>query len=354
MNEANVALVGYGFVGRVFHAPLIAHTPGLRLHTVASSDASKVRADWPQARVTADPHAAFADPAIDLVVLATPNDTHAPLAIAALRAGRHVVVDKPFAPTLAEAEAVAAAADAAGRFVSVFHNRRWDTEFLTLKRLVDEGVLGEVVELRSHFDRYRPQVPDRWRERPGPGTGLWFDLGPHLVDQALQLFGAPEAVQADIAAFRNGAQVDDWFEVSLHWPRRRAVLHASTLAADHRLRFLAHGTAASFLKHGLDPQETRLRAGIAPGSPGWDHDPHPGELVRIENDEPRRTPVASVPGDYRAYYAGIREALRSDAPPPVTVAEALSTMRVLDAARDSASRGVRVALATPIAGVPRP
>lgn len=345
MNEANVALVGYGFAGRVFHAPLIAHTPGLRLHTVASSDAAKVRADWPRARVVADPHAAFADPAIDLVVLATPNHTHAALAVAALRAGRHVVVDKPFAPTLAEAEAVVAAAEAAGRLVSAFHNRRWDTEFLTLQRLIADGALGEVVELRSHFDRYRPQVPDRWRERPGPGAGLWLDLGPHLVDQALQLFGPPEAVQADIAAFRDGARVDDWFEVSLHWPRRRAVLHASTLAAEHRLRFLAHGTAASFLKHGLDPQEARLRAGIAPGAAGWDRDPSPGELVRIEDGAARRTPVASVPGDYRAYYAGIRDALRGEAPPPVTAAEILAAMRVLEAAQESAIRGARIALA---------
>ncbi|WP_058835944.1 oxidoreductase [Luteimonas abyssi] len=339
MTALNIALVGYGFVGRVFHAPLIRHTPGLHLYTVVSSDAAKVHADFPDARVLADPTRAFADPAIDLVVLATPNDTHAPLAIAALRAGRHVVVDKPFAPTLAEAEGIVAAARAAGRLVSVFHNRRWDTEFLTLRKAIDDGALGDVVELQSCFDRFRPQVPDRWRERPGAGSGLWLDLGPHLVDQALQLFGMPDTVQADIAVFRDGAQVDDWFQVSLQWPRRRVLLHASTLAADHRLRFLAHGTRASFVKHGLDPQEDRLRAGMVPGAPGWHHDPRPGSLVHADSDGVHHTPIASVAGDYRTYYAGVRDAILGRGPLPVTPEEALDVMRVLEAARDSTRLG---------------
>lgn len=340
----DVALVGYGFVGKVFHAPLIAHTPGLRLHTVVSSSAGKVHADFPDVRVVADPGDAFATDAVDLVVLASPNRTHAPLALAALEAGRHVVVDKPFTVTLAEARAVVAAAARAGRIVSVFQNRRWDTEFLTLRKLIDDGALGEIVELHSHFDRFRPQVPDRWRERPGPGAGLWFDLGPHLVDQALQLFGMPEALQADLAAMRDGARVDDWFQVTLRWPRRRVVLHASTLVAANGLRFAAHGTGGSWIKHGLDPQEDRLRAGIVPGSSGWDHDPLPGELVRADGQTLHRQTIASVPGDYRDYYAGIRDAIAHGAPPPVTAPQALEVMRVLEAARDSAERGAAVAV----------
>lgn len=341
----NVALVGYGFVGKVFHAPLIAHTPGLRLHTVVSGDAAKVRADFPDVRVRVDPEAAFNDDAVDLVVLASPNRTHAPLALAALAAGRHVVVDKPFTVTVAEAEAVVVAADRAGRLVSVFQNRRWDTEFLTLRKLIGDGALGTIVELHSHFDRFRPQVPDRWRERPGPGAGLWFDLGPHLVDQALQLFGMPDAVQADLARMREDAQVDDWFQVTLRWPRRRVVLHASTLVAANGLRFAAHGTGGSWIKHGLDPQEDRLRAGIAPGSAGSDHDPLPGELVRADGGALHRETTASVPGDYRDYYTGIRDAIVDGAPPPVTAPQALEVMRVLEAARDSAERGAAVTMA---------
>ncbi|HET6397875.1 MAG TPA: Gfo/Idh/MocA family oxidoreductase, partial [Pseudoxanthomonas sp.] len=207
--ELNVALLGYGLAGRVFHAPLVSATPGLRLHTVVSSDPARVAAGHPQARVLPDPMQAFADPDIDLVVVATPNHTHAPLALAALAAGKHVVVDKPFALDAAEAGAMIAAAARARRVLSAFHNRRWDADFLALRALLEAGALGEVAELHSHFDRFRPQVPDRWRDREGPGAGLWYDLGPHLADQALQLFGPPLAVWADLGMQRPGATAVD-------------------------------------------------------------------------------------------------------------------------------------------------
>lgn len=339
----NVALVGYGNAGKVFHAPLVAHTPGLRLHTVVSGDAGKVRADFADVRVVADPRQAFADDAIDLVVIAAPNAVHASLAIAALRAGRHVVVDKPFAATLDEAVQVVAAARDAGRIASVFQNRRWDGDFLTLRRLVEDGALGEVVELHSHFDRFRPQVPDRWRERAGPGTGLWFDLGPHLVDQALQLFGLPLSVQADIAIQREGAVVDDFFHVLLRYPRLRVVLHAGALVPAHGLRFAAHGTGGSFVKHGLDTQEAALKAGVAPGSSGWGHDPLLGTLTRAGDGGETATPVDGLPGDYRGYYAALREAIHGRGEPPVTAAQALDVMRVLEAGRASAREGRAIA-----------
>lgn len=340
----NVALVGYGLAGKVFHAPLIAHTPGLRLHTVVSSAPDKVLADHPQARVLADPAQAFADPAIDLVAIATPNHLHAPLAIAALRAGRHVLVDKPFALSLDEAQDVVAAAATAGRVVSVFQNRRWDADFLALRQLLAAGTLGEVAELHSHFDRYRPEVPDRWRDRAGPGSGLWFDLGPHLLDQALQLFGPPQAVQADIAIQRAGAVVDDWFHVVLRYPRRRVVLHAGALVAASGLRFAAHGTAGSFIKHGLDPQEAALRAGGVPGSPGWGEDPQPGELTLAVDGRLQRRVLHGPAGDYRACYGAMRDAIRGQAPPPVGTGEALQLMRLLEAAVASAAGERSIAL----------
>ena len=341
-----VALVGYGLAGRVFHAPLIRATPGLALHTVVSSDADKVRADLPDVRVVADPQAAFADPAIDLVVIASPNATHAPLAIAALEAGRHVVVDKPLAIDLAEAQTVAAAARASGTVLGVFHNRRWDADFLALRALVDAGTLGDIAEVHSHFDRFRPTVPDRWRERAGPGAGLWLDLGPHLVDQALQLFGLPQAVQADIARQRTGAEVDDFFHVVLRYPRLRVVLHAGALVPGAGMRFAVHGTGGSWFKHGLDPQEAALRAGGVPGaSDDWGVDPAPGRLLRVDADGTVRDAPSPTPtGDYRAFYAGFRDAIRDGAPPPVTVDEALDVMRVLQAGIDSAATGCVVEL----------
>ena len=326
----NVALVGYGFVGKVFHAPLIQATPGLALHTVVSRDAGKVHADWPRMLVTADTHAAFADPAVDLVVIASPNDSHAPLAIEALGQGKHVVVDKPFTLTLREAREVVAAAVHAGRVASVFQNRRWDGDFLTVRRLIDEGRLGRVAEFHSHFDRFRPAVQDRWRERDEPGGGLWYDLGPHLLDQALQLFGVPEAISADIARLRDGARAPDYVDATLRYPHHRVILHASTLVAGNGLRFAVHGTRGSYLKHGLDVQEDQLRAGMAPGAPGWGVDTRAGEIV-AERDGRLVTEVAQAEaGDYRRYYAGIRDAILQGTAPPVTTQEALDVMRLIE------------------------
>ena len=326
----NVALVGYGFVGKVFHAPLIQATPGLALHTVVSRDAGKVHADWPRMLVTADTRAAFADPAVDLVVIASPNDSHAPLAIEALGQGKHVVVDKPFTLTLREAREVVAAAAHAGRVASVFQNRRWDGDFLTVRRLINEGRLGRVAEFHSHFDRFRPAVQDRWRERDEPGGGLWYDLGPHLLDQALQLFGVPEAISADIARLRDGARAPDYVDATLRYPHHRVILHASTLVAGNGLRFAVHGTRGSYLKHGLDVQEDQLRAGVVPGAPGWGVDTRAGEIV-AERDGRLVTEVAQAEaGDYRRYYAGIRDAILQGTAPPVTTQEALDVMRLIE------------------------
>lgn len=326
----NVALIGYGFVGKVFHAPLIQHTPGLSLHTVVSRDAAKVHADWPHAQVAADATQAFDDPAVDLVVIAAPNALHAPLAMAALAQGKHVVVDKPFTLSLQEARAVVEAARQARRIVSVFQNRRWDADFLTLRRLIADGALGRVAEFHSHFDRFRPIVQDRWRERDEPGGGLWYDLAPHLLDQAVQLFGLPDAITADIARLRDGAQAPDYFDATLHYPRHRAILHAGALVAGNGLRFAVHGTRGSYLKHGLDAQEDQLRMGMVPGAPGWGIDPRSGEQV-LDGPDGLTTRIATgIPGDYRHYYAGMRDAILHDGPPPVTAEQAIDVMRLIE------------------------
>ena len=201
-----VALLGFGFAGRIFHAPFITTTPGLRLRVVASSQTASITAAYPGVRVAASPLDAIEDDDVSLVVIATPNDTHAPLAEAALRAGRHVVVDKPFTVTLDQARTLATTAAATGRVLSVFQNRRWDSDFLGITAALQAGTIGDVVECRSEIARWRPQVRDRWRERPGPGSGLWYDLGPHLVDQAVALFGRPDGVQATLRTLRPGGE----------------------------------------------------------------------------------------------------------------------------------------------------
>jgi predicted dehydrogenase len=328
-----VALVGYGYVGKTFHAPLIVATPGLTLRAVVSSDPAKVAADLPDARVAPDLAEALADPAIDLVVIATPNALHAPQAIAALNAGKHVVVDKPFALSAAEARTMAETARAAGKLLTVFHNRRWDSDFLTVKRLIADGTLGEVVQFESHFDRFRPVVRDRWRERAGPGAGAWMDLGPHLLDQALVLFGEPLAVTADIGTQRPGAGADDYFHVVLRYSTLRVILHGSLLTTASDLRLAVHGTGGSFVKHGLDPQEAQLKAGMIPGAPGWGRDSRHGVLTTVENDAQVHADVSPEPADYRAFYAGVRGAILHGAPSPVPVDEALRVMDLLELAR---------------------
>ena len=332
---AAVALIGFGYAGRVFHAPLIAATSGLTLAVVASRQAASVRSTYPDAEVVPDPLAAVGHPNVEIVVIATPNDTHAPLAEAALRAGKHVVVDKPFTITLAEARALIGVAAQAGRHLSVFQNRRWDSDFLGIRRELAAGRVGEVVELRSEFSRFRPEVRDRWRERPGPGSGMWYDLGPHLIDQTLVLFGPPETVRADLEVQRSSGSTVDWFHVVLGYGRGRVILESSMLAADSATRFLVRGTGGSLTKRGGDPQETQLKAGQKPGSPGWGHDPDPLLLMTAEGETP--TEIAPPAGDWRGYYAAIRDAVRGERQPPVTPAQATTVMSIIEAGLQSAA-----------------
>ncbi len=328
----NVALVGYGYVGKTFHAPLIAATPGLALHSVVSSKPDKVLADFPAATVRADLAEALADPAVELVVVATPNHLHAPQALAALAAGKHVVVDKPFTLTVAEAEDVIAAAKAANRLLSVFHNRRWDADFLTLQRLIGEGVLGQIRQFTSHYDRFRPTVRDRWRENDVPGAGTWYDLAPHLIDQALVLFGEPISIRADIQQQRAGAKAPDYFHAVLTYPDVRVILHSSCLVADSRFRFAAHGTAGSFVKQGLDRQEDALKAGRTPGDAGWGMDDGEAMLTIGRGDAVASHLLALDPGDYRRFYAGVRDAIAGQGPNPVPGEQALAVMKLIEAA----------------------
>lgn len=330
-----VALIGYGFAGRTFHAPLISATPGLRLSVVGSRDAGKVQADHADVAVLADPFAAATDARADLVVVATPNDSHAPLARAALAAGKHVVVDKPFTLDLAEARELSALAADRDRLLSVFQNRRWDSDYLGIRQVVDEGLIGEVAHFESHIDRYRPQVRERWREQAGPGRGLWWDLGPHLVDQALHLFGLPERVIASLATQRAGAQVSDWAHAVLEYGTRRVILHGSMLAAGGSPRFLVHGTRGSVVKTLADRQEAQLLSGLRPGEADWGRDED--ELILHDADGSRRLPTPA--GDQRRYYMAVRDALLGHGQNPVTPAQAIAVMAVLEAAVASAAAG---------------
>ncbi len=337
-----VGLVGYGYAGKTFHAPLVAAVPALALTAVCSSDAAKVHADWPDVAVHATPAELMARADLDLVVIATPNDTHHPLARAALLAGLHVVVDKPFTLTLGEARELIALAKERSRVLSVFHNRRWDADFLTLKALLRDGALGRVVEMTSRHDRFRPQVRTRWRESAAPGAGLWYDLGPHLVDQALQLFGRPLGITLAQDRTRDGALADDWFHAQLRYERLHVNLHAGMLVAASASRFAVHGTMGSFLKDGLDTQEDALKSGVRPTwppQPGWGVDPGRATLVTRTGDGPGIvTEVSLESGAHMAFFAELAAAIRLEGPNPVPPQEALDVMALIELGIASAAQ----------------
>lgn len=336
-------MIGYGFAGRTFHAPLIQSVPGLSLALVASSATSRVQADLPEVRVEPDPVRAASSPDVDLVVIAAPNAVHFELARAALQAGKHVVVDKPLTPSLGEALELARIADDCGRSLSVFHNRRWDSDFLSISKAVRSGAIGDVCHLESRVERFRPEVRDRWRERPGPAGGLWWDIGPHLVDQALLLLGWPDAVQASFAAQRDGATTDDWAHVVLTFGERRAVLHMGMVAAAPGPRFLVHGTTGTLTKLQPDRQEQQLLVGLRPGDAQWGADPDP---LRWSRDDSTIVPLPATPGDQSQFYVDLCAAIAGQRPYPVPLAQAIAVMRILEAAVVSASGGRVVCLPT--------
>ncbi|MFF2697715.1 Gfo/Idh/MocA family oxidoreductase [Streptomyces cyaneofuscatus] len=351
-----VALVGYGLAGSVFHAPLIAATEGLVLDTVVTSNEERraeARAAYPDLRFAASPDELWerADE-LDLVVIASPNKTHVALTTAALKAGLPVVVDKPIAGTAAEARELAALAEERGLLLSVFQNRRWDNDFRTLAALIAEGELGEVQRFESRFERWRPQPKGGWRESGDPEEigGLLYDLGSHVVDQALVLFGPAVQVYAESDVRRPGAAADDdTFIAITHANGVRSHLYVSATTAQLGPRFRVLGSTAGYVKYGLDPQEAALREGKRPGTAGepW------GEEVeevwgRIGSGESPLTgggtPVRTLPGDYPAYYAAIAAAVRGAGENPVTALQAAAALEVLEAARRSAREGVSVTL----------
>lgn len=346
MSEIGVGLLGFGLAGRTFHAPLIEAVPGLRLVAVGTRQHEAVAERYPAAVVHADPRDVIRDPAVGLVVVATPNDTHAELATAALEAGHHVVVDKPITTTAAEAQTLIALAGRAGRCLVPFHNRRWDADFLTLSRCLDGGLLGEVREWHSHFDRYRPAIKDNWREEPGAGAGLLYDLAPHLADQVMARHGLPDWVSADVVAQRDAAQVDDYFHLVLAWGPVRAVLHAGTLVRGETPRLAVHGTAGSFVSYGLDGQEAALKAGHRPGEPGFEAAARlaPPTLTSAPGGVPLTAAVTPDAGAYTRFYTGVRDAVSDGAPPPVPATAGLNALRVVEAARRSAEEGRRIPL----------
>lgn len=339
-----VGLIGFGMAGQSFHAPVIRGVEGMELACILERRGIRAQEKYPAIRVARTLDELLADKAIQLCVVATPNDSHFEYAKRCLLADRNVVVDKPFAPTLRESEELVRLAKERGRLITVYQDRRWDGDFGTVKRIAHSGRLGKLVEYECRYDRFRPEPKaNAWRERKGqPAAGVLFDLGPHVIDQALVLFGEPRSITASAFCERDTSQVDDSFDVCLEYGDAghglRAMLRARIVAFSPGPHFLMHGTKGSFVKYGMDPQEARLRGDNCPDGTDW------GPDWGVESDELWGTlsvvgePAAKVktePGDYRRFYANVRDAIEKKTPLDVTPEQALRTMRAVILAHKS-------------------
>lgn len=336
-------LIGFGLAGRYFHAPLI-RAAGMPIAAVATSRLDEVRAYLGDVAVLSSADELIARKDIDLVVVASPPSLHVPQATAALRAGKHVVVEKPLSATAAEASDLAQLAKQVGRKLAVFQNRRWDSDFLTLRKLLDTDRLGTINSYHARWDRFRPQVTDRWRERPEPGSGLLYDLGSHLIDQMLVLFGMPEWLYANVFSQRENSQIVDGFEMLLGKGLLRITLGVSLLTSDGGYRYRVNGSRGSFLKAGLDQQENQLRAGMEPNEAFFGTEPTEQWGTLVFGEGGPREIVTPETGRWTMFYEGMRRAIEQDGPVPVPADEVHDTIRIIEAALTSSAMGCRIDL----------
>ncbi|MGD0888502.1 MAG: Gfo/Idh/MocA family oxidoreductase [Acidobacteriaceae bacterium] len=351
--EIGVGVIGFGLGGRVFHAPFVNAVTGLRLAAIMQRKGDEAAKAYPATKIVRSLDELLADKSIEMVVVSTPNQTHFALAKQALEAGKHVVIDKPFASTSEEAKQLGELARSKSLFVIPFHNRRWDGDFQTVRKLLQEGAVGRLVTFESHFDRFRP-IPreNTWKEAENPANGMLFDLGPHLVDQVLALFGPPAAITASVRADRDQTAIEDAFDITLHYPAANgkgllAHCRTSYLACDNAPRFLLHGTRGSFRKHGLDPQEPALVGGAKVPVQG-------SQQVWLQEDESAWGTLTVAPNpadpatlitrqvktercDYRGFYANVRDAILGASPLAVTPDDGFRVIRLLELARQSSA-----------------
>ncbi|MFC5409833.1 oxidoreductase [Larkinella bovis] len=328
-----VGLIGFGLSGRYFHAPFLSVNPHFKLVKVVERHRNEAEAFDPSIQTVRSHEDLFRDPAIDLVIVGSPNDTHFSYAKAALEAGKHVLIEKPFANTSDQARELLERAQQKGLVAIPYQNRRYDADFRTIRQVLEENQLGDIVEYESHYDRFRPDILDSWKEKEPEGGGNLFNLGPHLIDQAVALFGPPEAVSGDVRVIRKGGILDDYFDVRLFYSDKRVILKSSMLAVDNSLRYVIHGTKGSFIKHGLDIQEETQRKNILPNTPDWGAEPEHqyGTLTTPKG----RSTVPSLPGNYHLFYDNLYRAIIGEIPQEVTPEQAYAVIRIIELAAES-------------------
>lgn len=335
MTKYNVALCSFGMSGWVFHAPFIHIHQGFNFYGVWERTKNLAREKYPDVKTFRTLEEMLKDEAVDLVIVNTPSYTHFEYAKKALLAGKHVVVEKPFTATVFQAEELMALAKKVNRKISVYQNRRYDSDFKTVKKVLDEEWLGKIVDAEIHYDRYNPVLsPKQHKEIPGPGVGCLYDLGSHLIDQAIQFFGMPLGLFADIAINRPGSKVDDYFDLKLFYPEHRMTLKSSYYVREPLPGYIFHGTVGSFIKAKTDVQETNLIAGKIPGGDDWGKEPESerGLLHTEKNGEIIKEFIPSLQGNYNEYYDGVYQAMSSDGSVPVSAEDGKKVIQVIEAA----------------------
>jgi predicted dehydrogenase len=347
MKTINAALASYGMSGEIFHAPLLNAHKGFNLYKILERTKNRSPDRYPSANIVRSYEEILTDDKIDLIIVNTPDHYHHEMALQAIKANKHVIVEKPFTLKVQEANELISLSEKTGRLLSVFQNRRWDGDFLTVRKIIDEGLLGRLVEYEAHFDRYRNYLQkESWKEQAASGSGTIYNLGSHLIDQALVLFGMPEAVFADIRSLRHGAEVDDAFTLLFKYPEIKVTLKVSYLVREPGPKFSLHGTHGSFLKWGIDPQEEDLKSGKDPGSPEWGKEPEEywGIFNTEINGQRYNGKYETLPGNYPAYYDDIYDAILNNRKPGVTAEQGRDVIRVIEAAKESSKTRKEVEL----------
>ena len=331
------AIVGFGLSATVFHIPFILSSDRFDLVAVSSTQKDLITAKHPGVQIYAKAEQMMAESAAELVIITATNDVHFALAELALKNDKHVIIEKPFVINVEQGQELISLANSRKKIIAPYHNRRWDGDFLTVKQLVADDRLGEVKVFESHFDRFRPQVRVRWRELPGEGSGILYDLGPHLIDQALALFGKPLSVTGRCLALRQESAAVDYFHLQLHYPDKEIILHSSPFAASPNIRFQVQGSKGAYIKYGLDPQEGRLRKGQSPDAKNWaaENEQQYGCLYTEDSSER----IVTKTGGYQHFFANIAAAITTDAPLAVTPEEALASISIIRKALQSAEEG---------------
>src|SRR4030042_3886520 len=340
------AIASYGMSGSTFHAPLLHTHRGFFLKTIMQRHSRSALEKYPYVTIVKSYEELLSDKEIELIIVNSPDNTHFELASEALKAGKHVIVEKPFTTNVNDGEKLIALAGKKHRILSVFQSRRWDGDFLTVQKIIRNKALGRLVEYEAHFDRYRNYIQDSWKEKPGNQTGTLYNLGSHLIDQALVLFGMPECVYADIRIMRTGGRVDDAFDLRLYYKDIRVTLKAGYLVREPGPKFMIHGTEGSFVKYGIDPQEEDLKQGRSPDETGWGTEPESewGILNTNKDGILIRTRIKTVPGCYIEYYSNVFDAIVKGSELSVKPEEALNVISIIEAAYISSDKRQAVSL----------